>query len=181
MKYLFLIVAWAAHAGDFDRAIAEQEVRRGIPRGLLYQIVQVESQFRPDAINKTARVKSYGLAQLTEDTAMEICMLPLSQIMDPKRNLDCGGRVLMLLLQKYTVEHAVAAYNSGTPCLCSNNKEYHYTGPNGEDYGSCGGKCTTVGTIRNARYINLVLNATKPTPTIVSPAPRLPGIPVHAR
>jgi soluble lytic murein transglycosylase-like protein len=184
MKYLLFLVTMSVQAGNFDQLIAAQEARRQIPTGLLYKIVQVESNFRPNAVNKDARIWSYGLTQLTESTAMETCMLPMSKIMEPERNIDCGARVLMLLLQKYSVRHAVAAYNSGTPCVCVNGS-FRFVGPSKEDYGSCGGECTMIGAIKNSKYVNLVLNSPQPKtiPTLIAPAApvALPGIPVHAR
>lgn len=185
MKNVFVLLFLApvlAHAGSINETIAAEEARRGIPKGLFYNIVRVESNFNPKAINNKALIKSYGLAQLTESTAMEVCRLPLLKIMEPERNLDCGARVLMLLLDHYSVEHAVSAYNMGSPCVCGKSKTFRYIGQDGEEFGSCGGRCAIVGSIKNAKYVELVLNTQKPKiPIIISPTPKLPGIPVQAR
>lgn len=88
----------------------------GIDPKLFAALVAVESTFKPNAINSTARIKSYGLSQLTIVTAKHHCKLDESEIMDPKKNLFCGAKVLAHQLRRYKgdVNKALSAYNAGT-------------------------------------------------------------------
>lgn len=97
--------------------LAEQAAKaNGIEPELFHALVMVESSFNPKAINKTARIKSYGLAQLTIDTAQHHCKLSKKEIMDPTKNLFCGAKVLRYQLRRYKgdVDKALSAYNAGT-------------------------------------------------------------------
>lgn len=87
-----------------------------VPVNVLHSVITVESGYRPRAINKTARIRSYGLTQLTIDTAWHHCGLPKAKIMDPRSNIFCGAKVLSYQLRRYrgNIDKALSAYNAGT-------------------------------------------------------------------
>ncbi len=68
-------------------------------------------------------MSSYGLGQLTIDTAIAHCRLAAWEIHDVVKNVMCSAKVLRSQLDRYVskddrIAWAVAAYNSGTPCVC---------------------------------------------------------------
>jgi len=86
---------------------------------LLHAIVKVESHYRPDAVNKVkpgVAIASYGLGQLTLDTAASHCKLGVKNIFDAKKNVECAAKVLAYQLKRYGGDEqlAISAYNSGT-------------------------------------------------------------------
>jgi len=97
-----------------------------LPRNMLDAIIRVESSYRITAVNPRrvgVAVPSFGLGQLTHDTAAFVCGLSPSEIHDPRKNLECSAKVLSKQLSRYrakanAVAWAVAAYNWGTPCVC---------------------------------------------------------------
>lgn len=95
-----------------------------VPENLFHALILVESNYNPNAINTTAPVKSYGLTQLTVATAKHRCRLKKKDIMDPKKNLFCGAKVLAYQLKRYQgdTDKALSAYNAGT--YTRNNFEY---------------------------------------------------------
>ncbi len=116
---------YAAHKGTFTQTFG----RRGDPERLrrydthiqeaaqLYQlpgafiraIVQVESNFYPDAVSQDGAV---GLMQLMPDTAASMGVL---DAFDPRQNVLGGTRYLRVLANKFNGDLVltVAAYNAG--------------------------------------------------------------------
>lgn len=95
-----------------------------IPENLLDSIIWQESSYRIYAFNssrnKNVAISSYGLGQLTLDTARFHCRLKRRRIYDPHENIRCSAKVLKYQLKRYrNMEAAVAAYNWGTPCRCN--------------------------------------------------------------
>lgn len=88
----------------------------GIDAKLFHAIILAESNYNKDAINNMAKTKSYGLAQLTADTAKSICGLKFKDIMEPFKNLMCGAKVFKMQLDRYEGDEkkALSAYNAGT-------------------------------------------------------------------
>lgn len=95
-----------------------------LPPLVYHALILAESKYDPKAINDKAAVASYGLAQLTIDTALERCNLGFNEIMDPVKNIDCGAKVLSQHLRHHhgKLDLALSAYNAGT--ATPTNKAY---------------------------------------------------------
>ena len=96
--------------------IAKVAVNLGIAPLLLAGVIHQESAFNPKAINSAAPVWSYGLGQITLATAKSHCKLSKEELLDPRKNLQCAGKVLAYQLQRYggNIDLALSAYNAGT-------------------------------------------------------------------
>jgi soluble lytic murein transglycosylase-like protein len=92
--------------------MADQSARQyGIDTRLFRALIQQESGWNPYI---TSRVGAVGLTQLMPATAAESCGLKKFELVDPKKNLDCGAKYLSAQLSRFgTVELALAAYNAG--------------------------------------------------------------------
>src|SRR5215467_12675287 len=94
---------------DIDRFIVESGKRNSVDPLLLYSIMHQESSFKPRAISyKGAR----GLMQLMPPTASRF---GVSNIWDPKQNIEGGARYMRFLLDLFSgdVNLALAGYNAG--------------------------------------------------------------------
>ncbi|HXC71957.1 MAG TPA: lytic transglycosylase domain-containing protein [Pyrinomonadaceae bacterium] len=94
---------------DFDNFIVESGKRNSVDPLLLYSIMHQESTFKPRAIsNKGAR----GLMQLIPPTASRF---GVTNIWDPKQNIEGGARYMRFLLDLFSgdVRLALAGYNAG--------------------------------------------------------------------
>jgi len=94
---------------DVDNFIVESGKRNSVDPLLLYSIMHQESTFKPRAMsNKGAR----GLMQLMPFTASRF---GVSNIWDPKQNIEGGARYMRFLLNlfKGDVRLALAGYNAG--------------------------------------------------------------------
>ncbi len=106
----------------------EEDIK--LPEILLNSIIWQESSYRIKAVNsarnKGVAISSYGLGQLTLDTAKWHCGLSKKEIFNPFKNIKCSGNVLKYQLKRYKgdIKKAVSAYNWGTPCIC-NGKNYY--------------------------------------------------------
>lgn len=97
-----------------------------LPRNMLDAIIRVESSYNIKAVNPRrpgVAIPSFGLGQLTRETAMFQCHLTTAEIHDPQKNIMCSAKVLRKQLSRYrrkanAIAWAVAAYNWGTPCVC---------------------------------------------------------------
>jgi soluble lytic murein transglycosylase-like protein len=92
-----------------DSYIAESGARNGVDPLLLYSIMHRESSFRRMAVSpKGAR----GLMQLMPGTAMRF---GVSNIFDPRQNIEGGARYVRFLLDLFDgdVRLALAGYNAG--------------------------------------------------------------------
>ena len=92
-----------------DSYILESGKRNSVDPLLLYAIMHQESTFKPRAMsNKGAR----GLMQLMPGTAVRF---GVSNIWDPKQNIEGGTRYMRFLLDKFEgdVRLALAGYNAG--------------------------------------------------------------------
>jgi hypothetical protein len=95
---------------NFDpKAFAtEQATRYNVRPDLVSSVIQAESAWNPKA---TSRVGASGYMQLMPGTAKD---LGVTDIYDPKQNIEAGTRHLGRLVNKYKDEGlAAAAYNAG--------------------------------------------------------------------
>jgi len=131
MKLFFVfIITLSADGYGFttDRLrvmVTKAEIDYTLPPGLLDAIVQQESNYRIFAdnlaSNKGVRVSSYGLGQLTLESAKHHCKLAKRYIHHPRKNIRCAAKIIDYQLTRYkgNIGRAVAAYNWGTPCECN--------------------------------------------------------------
>ena len=94
---------------DVDSYIVESGKRNSVDPLLLYSIMHQESSFKPRAMSyKGAR----GLMQLMPGTASRF---GVSNIWDPKQNIEGGARYMRFLLDMFSgdVRLALAGYNAG--------------------------------------------------------------------
>jgi soluble lytic murein transglycosylase-like protein len=94
---------------DVDNYIVESGRRNSVDPLLLYSIMHQESSFKPRAISyKGAR----GLMQLMPPTASRF---GVTNIWDPKQNIEGGARYMRFLLDLFSgdVRLALAGYNAG--------------------------------------------------------------------
>ena len=92
-----------------DRFIVDSGARNGVDPVLLYAIMHRESSFRRSAVSpKGAR----GLMQLMPGTAARF---GVTNIFDPRQNIEGGARYVRLLLDMFDgdVRLALAGYNAG--------------------------------------------------------------------
>ena len=92
-----------------DNFIVDSARRNAVDPLLLYAIMHQESTFKPRAMsNKGAR----GLMQLMPGTAVRF---GVSNIWDPRQNIEGGTRYMRFLLDKFdgNVQLALAGYNAG--------------------------------------------------------------------
>jgi len=101
-KMKLLDVPFAEFIGEAARA-------QGIAPELVASVIAVESNFNPRAVSaRSAR----GLMQLMPETAARF---GVSDIFDPRQNINAGTRYLKQLLGRYNgnLALALAAYNAG--------------------------------------------------------------------
>ena len=94
---------------DIDNFIVESGRRNSVDPLLLYSIMHQESSFKPRALShKGAR----GLMQLMPGTASRF---GVTNIWDPKQNIEGGARYMRFLLNLFSgdVRLALAGYNAG--------------------------------------------------------------------
>jgi len=94
---------------DVDNFIVESGKRNSVDPLLLYSIMHQESSFKPRAMSyKGAR----GLMQLMPGTAARF---GVSNIWDPRQNIEGGARYMRFLLDMFSddVRLALAGYNAG--------------------------------------------------------------------
>lgn len=102
VKVKLLDVPYANFISDSARA-------HGIAPELVASVIAVESNFDPNAVSwRSAR----GLMQLMPETAARF---GVTQVFDPKQNIEAGTRYLKELLIRYHYDLALtlAAYNAG--------------------------------------------------------------------
>jgi len=102
VKTKLLDVPFAEFIGEAARA-------QGIAPELVASVIAVESNFNPRAVSaRSAR----GLMQLMPETAARF---GVSNVFDPRENINAGTRYLKELLERYNgnLALALAAYNAG--------------------------------------------------------------------
>jgi soluble lytic murein transglycosylase-like protein len=106
-------VAAAAPSAPLSQTLAETVGRiareNQIPSQLVHSVIQVESNYDPDAVSPKG---AQGLMQLIPSTARRF---GVSNVFDPADNIQGGARYLKYLLGIYKGDQslALAAYNAG--------------------------------------------------------------------
>lgn len=92
-----------------DALIVEAGVKHGVDPKLVYAVMNQESTFKRRAVSPKG---ASGLMQLMPDTARRF---GVTDIFDPRQNIDAGTKYLRFLLDLFNndVELALAAYNAG--------------------------------------------------------------------
>src|SRR5271157_5935192 len=92
-----------------ERIIQEASERHSVDPALVRAVIQTESHWNPSAISRKGAV---GLMQLIPGTAQRY---GVTDVFNPKQNVDAGVRHLRTLLDRYSgnLDMALAAYNAG--------------------------------------------------------------------
>jgi soluble lytic murein transglycosylase-like protein len=93
---------------DWRNIIRLASLRHGLDEDLLTAVMQVESNFNPQAVS---RAGALGLMQIRPETGRA---LGLKDFFDPAANTDAGARYLAEMLRLFPrLELSLAAYNAG--------------------------------------------------------------------
>ncbi len=100
---------WQGRAGDLAPLIESAASHHGLDPELLVAIIEAESGFDPFAVSRKG---ACGLMQLMPETAARF---GVSDVFDPRDNLEGGARYLRWLLERFqgNQQLALAAYNAG--------------------------------------------------------------------
>jgi soluble lytic murein transglycosylase-like protein len=101
------IAVASAVTGPFAELIEPLAVRYRVYPALVRAVVETESSFRPGARSPKGAM---GLMQLMPGTARQY---KVANPYDPEANLEAGVRHLSMLLDRYDMAVALAAYNAG--------------------------------------------------------------------
>lgn len=99
------------NSNEYDHYIREVAYRHSVSPALVKAVIQVESNFNPDAVS---RAGARGLMQLMPGTAA-MYKVGMDNIFDPHYNIDAGVRHLAYLkgLFPNNIDYVLAAYNAG--------------------------------------------------------------------
>jgi soluble lytic murein transglycosylase-like protein len=94
---------------EFEEIISEAATRHGLDPDLIRAIIQIESEWIPDARSSKGAI---GLMQLMPETSSN---LAVSNPFDPKANILGGTKYLSRLIERFrgNLVLALAAYNAG--------------------------------------------------------------------
>jgi len=103
----------ATKGAEFKSYIYEASSRYNLDDALIEAIIQVESDFNPEAVS---RAGAAGLMQLMPETAK---IYNVYNRFDPKQNILAGTKHLKGLMDRYDsrVHIALAAYNAGASAV----------------------------------------------------------------
>jgi soluble lytic murein transglycosylase-like protein len=93
--------------GPFGTLIAAAAARHGVSPRLLQAVIRVESNFEHRA---RSRKGAMGLMQLMPPTVRQYAV---ANPYDPAANIEAGARHLRMLLDRFDLSLALAAYNAG--------------------------------------------------------------------
>lgn len=99
----------------------------GVDPNLIRAVIKVESNWDPNAYRYEAHLgeASYGLMQVLPSTAKSVTGwtgLTIANLKTPIINVLVGTRYLKDLLNRYSLDKAISAYNAGRPI--TGNKPY---------------------------------------------------------
>jgi len=99
------------NSSEYDQQIRVFASKYGVDPALVKAVIQVESNFDPDAVS---RAGARGLMQLMPGTAA-MYSVGLQQIFHPQKNIEAGVRHLAYLKTLFpnNLEYVIAAYNAG--------------------------------------------------------------------
>lgn len=99
------------NSSEYDSYIREIAMRHGVEPALVKAVIQVESNFDPQAVS---RAGARGLMQLMPGTAA-MYQLGMGDIFKPHRNIEAGVKHLAYLKTLFpnSMELVLAAYNAG--------------------------------------------------------------------
>lgn len=138
---------------NIKERVNELEKEYDIPHSLMQAVVETESSYNPKAINKKTQPFSYGLGQITPETAIGICGLQIKNLLNIEKNLKCTAIIISELMRKYdfNISSTLSAYNMGTSCKCD-RKRFRYE-TNGK---ICSKKKCDDDSYSNQKYIDRV-------------------------
>src|SRR5712692_4994443 len=102
-----LVAQSAAPAVKYGEIIDKVSAQHGVPPKLVRALIQVESAYHERARSPKGAM---GLMQLMPATARQYAV---ADPYDPASNIEAGIKHLKSLLDRFTVELALAAYNAG--------------------------------------------------------------------
>ncbi len=111
-----------ARAKPYMDAINKASAQYGIPNGLLYNLLNTESAFRPEVIDGTKKspTGAVGIAQFLPSTAADLLKVSKEEatryVSDPFKAIPLAARYLSILRKDKRIgtwEEATAAYNQG--------------------------------------------------------------------
>jgi|TARA_B100000315_G_scaffold253611_1_gene292764 soluble lytic murein transglycosylase-like protein len=93
----------------FERHIRRASDRYGVDVALIEAVIQVESNFNPNAVSRRGAI---GLMQLMQETARQY---RVANAYNPEENINAGVRHLSYLLERFRgrLPLVLAAYNAG--------------------------------------------------------------------
>ena len=99
----------------YDKLIKEISEKHGNNWHLVKAIIRVESDFRPEAHNLTAKEDSRGLGQINAPTAISLGYINLKALFDPGTNIEAMNKLLLDIKHRYSgVLDIIATYNAGS-------------------------------------------------------------------
>jgi soluble lytic murein transglycosylase-like protein len=91
----------------FAQLISNVAAKHGLEAALVHAVVRAESNYAPRARSEDG---ARGLMQVMPATGREF---GIRNLYDPQSNLEAGVQYLKSLLTRFTLPHAIAAYNAG--------------------------------------------------------------------
>jgi soluble lytic murein transglycosylase-like protein len=96
-----------SQSAPYDEMIEKAAAQHGVPPRLVKAVIQVESGYQERA---RSRKGAMGLMQLMPETAR---MYDVADPYEPRSNIEAGVKHLKLLLDRFQLPLALAAYNAG--------------------------------------------------------------------
>ena len=115
---IMTVVEKNTYKQGYSEYVTTYAAKFGVPEYIVYAVIKIESNFKPDALS---RAGAAGLMQLTEETFNDVTgqymlneNLPYSQVYDPETNIRYGTYYLSYLYKQFgNWDVAFAAYNGG--------------------------------------------------------------------